>query len=231
MPHKKTPLDRFADLSWTDIEAWAGGTIVSRGKKYQRPGRVADLAVTDDGSLIAWLDGSERYATRVAMDEGGQPDSICTCPYERDCKHGVAVVIEYLQQVENNRLVPKAKHNDDRLISLADAGWDDDENVISGDVRQDIDGFLQGKTKAQLIDLIHELAGQYPQMARDLSDRKQVLSGNTEALGTRLRKELRNLGSEPGWQNYWNNEGYTPDYSGIRQKLETLLRAGHTDEC
>ena len=230
MLHKKTPLDRFADLSWTDIDAWAGGTIVSRGKKYQRQGRVADLAVTDDGSLIAWVDGSERYATRVAMDEGGQPDSICTCPYERDCKHGVAVVIEYLQQVENNHLVPKAKHNDDRLILLADAGWDDDENVISGDVRQDIDGFLQGKTKAQLIDLIHELAGQYPQMARDLSDRQQVISGNTEALVTRLRKELRNLGSEPGWQNYWNNEGYTPDYAGIRQKLETLLRAGHTDE-
>ncbi len=22
------------------------------------------------------------------------------CPYERDCKHGVAVVIEYLKQVE-----------------------------------------------------------------------------------------------------------------------------------
>ena len=41
------------------------------------------------------------------MDEGGLPYSICTCPYERDCKHGVAVVIEYLKQVENNRLVPK----------------------------------------------------------------------------------------------------------------------------
>jgi uncharacterized Zn finger protein len=81
MLHKKTPLDRFADLTWNDIKAWAGGTIVSRGKNYQRQGRVADLAVTDDSGLIAWVRGSKRYATKVAMGENCLPDSICTCPY------------------------------------------------------------------------------------------------------------------------------------------------------
>ena len=234
MPNKKTQLDRFSDLTWDDIEAWAGGKIVSRGKNYQQQGRVSDLAVTEDGSLIAWVDGSARYATRVVMDEDGLPDSICTCPYELNCKHGVAVVIEYLKRVENNRSVPKAKQDDDRLKLLADENRDDEpndaENGMSEDIRQDIDAFLQGKTKAQLIDLIHDLAGQYPEMARELCDRKQVISGNTEPLVTRLRKEIRDLGDEPGWQNYWNSEGYTPDYSGIRQKLETLLKAGHNDE-
>ncbi|MCK9376592.1 MAG: hypothetical protein M0P73_10620, partial [Syntrophobacterales bacterium] len=230
MVNKKTPLDRFVDLTWKDIETWAGGTTVSRGKNYQRQGRVADLAVTDDGGLIAWVNGSERYATMVVMDENGLPNSTCTCPYERDCKHGVAVVIEYLKQVENNCQVPKVKQDDERLILLADGGRDDDEGLVSEDIRQDIDGFLQGKTKAQLINLIHDLAGQYPEMAREIADRKQVISGNTKALVTRLRKEIRNLGSEPGWQNYWNSEGYTPDYSGVRKKLETLLQAGHTGE-
>ena len=192
------------------------------------------LAVTEDGSLIAWVDGSERYATRVVLDEDGLPDSICTCPYEWDCKHGVAVVIEYLKRLENNQSVPKAKQDDARLKLLADedrdAEPDNAENGMSEDLRQDIDAFLQGKTKAQLIDLIHDLAGQYPEMARELSDRKQVISGNTKTLVTRLRKEIYDLGNEPGWQNYWNSEGYTPDYSGIRQKLETLLKAGYTDE-
>jgi uncharacterized Zn finger protein len=223
-------MKRFADLTWNDIDTWAGGTIVSRGKKYQRQGRVADLAVTADGGLIAWVKGSERYAARVVMNENGLPDSMCTCPYERDCKHGVAVVIEYLQQIENNCRVPTARQDDERLILLADEGRDEDENFLSEDIRQDIDDFLQGKTKAQLIDLIHDLAGQYPEMARDLSDRKQVISGNTKALMTRLRKEIRDLGSEPGWRNYWNSEGYTPDYSGVRKKLETLLEAGFIDE-
>ena len=36
--------------------------------------------------------------------------------------------------------------------------------------------------------------------------------------------------SRAGWQNYWNSEGYTPDYSVIRQELMTLLKAGHNDE-
>ncbi|MFZ5451703.1 MAG: SWIM zinc finger family protein [Thermodesulfobacteriota bacterium] len=230
MLNKKTPLGRFADLTWKDIETWAGGTIVSRGRNYQRQGRVADLAVTNDGGLISWVKGSEHYATMVVMDENGLPDSICTCPYKRDCKHGVAVVLEYLRQVENNCRVPKAKPDDERLILLADGGQDDDEDLISEDMRQDIDGFLKGKTKGQLISLIQDLAGQYPEMAREIADRKQVISGNTKALVTRLRQEIRDLGSEPGWQNYWNSEGYTPDYSGVRKKLETLLKAGHTKE-
>ena len=67
-------------------------------------------------------------------------------------------------------------------------------------------------------------------MAREIADRKQVISGNTEALVRRLRKEIRDLGSEPGWQNHWNSEGYTPDYSGVRKKFDTLLKAGHTEE-
>jgi uncharacterized Zn finger protein len=234
MPNKKTPLDRFSDLTWNDIEAWAGGKIVSRGQNYQQQGRVSDLAVTEDGGLIAWVDGAARYATRVVLGKDGLPDSICTCPYELNCKHGVAVVIEYLKRVENNRSVPKTKQDDDRLKLLADEDRVDEpndaENGMYEDLRQDIDAFLQGKTKAQLMALIHDLAGQYPEMARELSDRKQVFSGNTETLVTRLRKEIRDLGNEPGWQNYWNSEGYTPDYSGIRKKFETLLKAGHTDE-
>jgi len=156
MPEKKRQLDRFLGLTWNDIEAWAGGKIASRGKSYQRQGRVADLAITDDGSLIAWVDGSERYATKVVIDEDGLPDSICTCPYQCDCKHGVAVVIEYLKRVENNQSVSKAKQDDDRLKLWADDDWDgaphEAENTGAGDTRQEFDDFLQGKTKAQLID-------------------------------------------------------------------------------
>ncbi len=234
MTKNRSRPDRFSDLTWTDIEEWAGGRIVSRGKSYQQQGRVSDLAMTEDGSLVAWVDGTERYATRVVMDEDGLPDSTCTCPYELDCKHGVAVVIEYLKRVENNQRVPQSKQDDDRLALLGGEDWDDEpaeaEYAMSEDFRQDVDDFLNGKTKAQLIELIHELAQQYPGLARDLSDRKQLISGDTKALVARLRQEICNIGDEPGWQNYWQNEGFPPDYSGIRKKLETLLEAGHADE-
>ena len=229
MTTEKTRAKGFVDLTGKDLDEWAGKKIVSRGKSYQRQGCVSDLAVTKDGGLVAWVAGSKRYATRVVMDEGGLPDSICTCPYELDCKHGVAVVIEYLKRIENNQNVPKAKRNDERLELLEDEDWDDDafddENVVSEEAGEEINAFLKGKTKAQLIDLIRELAQQHREIAQDLLDRRHLTSGNTKALVTRLRREILDIGDEPGWQNYWKGEGYTPDYSGIRKKLEPLLEA------
>jgi uncharacterized Zn finger protein len=234
MAKKKTQLDQFADLTWNDLEEWAGSKIVSRGKNYQRQGHVSDLAVTDDDGLIAWVDGTERYATKVVMDDDGLPDSICTCPYELDCKHGVAVVIEYLKRIEEDQPIPKANQGDDRLEILEDEDWCDEpideETVLSEDVRKEISQFLKGKTKAQLIELIGELTQQYPEMAQDLMDQRHLTFGNTKTLVTRLRREIQEIGDEPGWQDYWRNEGFTPDYSGIRRKLETLLEAGHADE-
>ena len=104
------------------------------------------------------------------------------------------------------------------------------EASLSTDSREAIDAFLNSKSKKQLIALIHEIAGQYQQVARDLADRKQITSGNVENLVTRLRREIRGIADDPGWQNYWQGEGYTPDYTEVRNKLEVLLKEGHADE-
>ncbi len=105
------------------------------GKNYQRQGHVCDLAVTKDGNLIAWVDGTERYVTKVVMDDNGLPDSACTCPYGFDCKHGVAVVIEYLKRFEEGKATPSAKSDDARLKLVEDTDWDDDsiemENAVT----------------------------------------------------------------------------------------------------
>ena len=232
---KKAPLDLFLDLTRSDLDEWAGSRIADRGRKYQQQGRVTDLAVARDNTLIAWVIGSERYATKVLVDDTGLPESICSCPYARDCKHGVAVVYEYLKQVENSRHVPTASADDERLALLEYEEWDGseaepDENALSGDMQIEIDDLLNGKTRAQLIDLIHDLSERYPEMAQDLADRRQITSGETQRLVTRLKREIQNISDAPGWQNYWQNEGYTPDYSGIRSKLDALLQGGRPNE-
>lgn len=220
MPGKKTQLNKFAGLAWNDLQEWAGNRIVSRGKNYQRQGRVCDLAVTEDHGLIAWVDGTEKYATKVVMEDDGLPEAICTCPYEWDCKHAVAVVIEYLKRIEDNRPVPWISRDDARLKLLDEEDWNDEpmdeETAVSVDVREEIDRYLKGKTKAQLIDLIHEIAQQHPEVAQEIADRQQLTSGHTETLVIRLRREIQKIGDDPGWQNYWGDEGFTPDYSGIR---------------
>ena len=235
MPKKKTKLDQFAALTWNDLEEWAGSKIVFRGKNYQRQGHVCDLAVTEDNGLIAWVDGTERYATKVVVDDDdGMPNSICTCPYELDCKHGVAVVIEYLKRIEDSQPIPKANQSDARLKLVEDEDWDDEttdeETAVSEDMPKEIDQFLKGKTKAQLVELIHEITQHHPEVAQEIVDRQQLSSGHIKTLVTRLRSEIQEIGDEPGWQDYRRGDGYTPDYSGIRKKLEILLKAGHADE-
>ena len=84
MPRKKSSVDPFAGLTWEDLEDWAGSRIVKRGRSYQQSGSVSDLARTADGGLIAWVQGSRRYASMVAFD-GGELDSDCTCPYGFVC--------------------------------------------------------------------------------------------------------------------------------------------------
>ena len=43
----------WTSLSWDDLDRWAGGRSVSRGRSYQRQGRVHDLAISEDGRLLA----------------------------------------------------------------------------------------------------------------------------------------------------------------------------------
>ena len=63
----KAPSNPFATLTWDDVETWAGSRIVSRGKSYQRGGRVRELARTASGGIVAWVQGTSRYVTQVEI--------------------------------------------------------------------------------------------------------------------------------------------------------------------
>ena len=239
---KKTGL--FEGLTWNDLTVWAGNKIVSRGKNYQRNGYVKDLACSTDGSLIAWVEGTKRYATKVFF-EGGELESDCTCPYWDTCKHAVAVVVEYLENLKKQVKIPKATKTDRRLKLLKEflndevcLEEDDDLNEFDEDYIQTnttagtkfLDPFLKKHTKAQLVELIKELLEQYPRIMAHLQDRINLSTGNVSDMVSSIRNEIQELSSKPGWQNYWHGEGYTPDYSGVRHRLEGLLGQGHADE-
>ncbi len=234
MGKKAKQSDAFADLTWDDLEEWAGSKVVSRGRSYQRQGRVSELATTSDGGLIAWVSGTRRYATKVVLGEDGLLESICTCPYGANCKHGVAVVLEYLEQIEANRRIPRASKDDDRLVLLEGEGKEEDteekEAGLAEPARLEIEPFLQEKSKAQLLELLLDLAKQHPDIAQDLRDRRQIASGSTKKLVARLRKEIREAGAEPDWEDDWYGGGYRADYGEIRNKLNALLEAGYADE-
>jgi uncharacterized Zn finger protein len=138
---KRSLNDGWATLSWDDLTEWAGPRSVSRGRAYQSQRRVDDLAISEDGWLLASVNGGERYAVTVWCDperkKGGALYSRCTCPVGADgCKHAVAVVAEYLELLREEVEIPAADEDDERWAMLS---GEDDEAGDDVDDADDLD--------------------------------------------------------------------------------------------
>lgn len=115
----------WTTLGWDDLTEWAGSRSVERGRVYQKQGRVHDLAISEDGWLLATVTGGARYAVTVWCEplpnKSGAIYSRCTCPVGASgCKHAVAVVAEYLRNLSGGEAVPVADQDDERWELLAD---------------------------------------------------------------------------------------------------------------
>ncbi|MBI2853996.1 MAG: SWIM zinc finger family protein [Chloroflexi bacterium] len=227
--------ETLSNLTWDDIQDWAGSTIASRGRSYQRGHRVQELARTPDGGIVAWVKGTARYATMVTI-ESGDLTAFCTCPYEGVCKHAVAVLLEYLERLEKNVAVPAIAEGDQRVALLnedvADETWlgEGVEQEEIGTATDSLHSYLEEQSKAELIRLLESLSQRYPAVHDALRDRYHLLKGDAATLVKALRKEIEELGAgfEPDWRGEWNV--VEPDYSAMRDRLEMLLEKGHADE-
>ena len=244
MNRKISKTDLFKQLTWDDLEQWAGSRVLSRGQSYQRSHRVKELVQTQTGALIAWVHGGQRYATEVDF-EHGELISVCTCPYGNNCKHAVAVVLEYLDCLKKNLEIPQITGQDKRIALLQgmdEEDWEDEDEEGELDpahlvskkgwksIPMDLKGFLQEQTKEQLMALIKDLSERHPSVREDLEDRQNLSKGSVKRVVAAVRKEIHELSSEPAWRNHWNDEGHVPDYSRVKNRLESLLAKGHADE-
>jgi len=238
--------DFFKKLTWADIQEWAGTAVVSRGRGYQRSNRVRELALTPSGEIIAWVLGTQRYATSVDI-EGEELTSACTCPYGGACKHAVAVLLEYLERLKRGTAVPAVPETDERMALLgqpaeqeawqgaeADEGKEQADPVVrrrsTTVVRGNVHSYLEQQTREQLIVLLEEMAQRHPAVRQALQDRADLSKGTVARIVKEVRKEIDTLSAEPGWTRSWSNDGYVPDYSGVKDRLEALLAQGHADE-
>ena len=246
--------DRWRALTWDDLEGWAGVRSVSRGRTYQRQGRVRDLAISKDGGLLATVRGGGAYVTSVWLrsaaedDDDGPVESRCTCPVGYDgCKHAVAVVAQYLQMLADGDEVPGAPPDDPRWARLIDDGDDDSEDEEAGVMYggpaggptrarsagrgwdDKIRRHIEAKDRQELVDLLEALVHRFPELHDEFKERVMLGEGDVDRLVAEARRELTQLTAQPGWSNHWNDEGYTPDYSQLLHRLERLAEAGHYD--
>ncbi|MGH7199137.1 MAG: SWIM zinc finger family protein, partial [Planctomycetaceae bacterium] len=78
MARTSTTIGEFESLTWDDLHEWVGSAVLKRGRGYRS--HVSGLSRTEDGRLVAWVHGTERYATSVWVEDG-EIRSDCTCPY------------------------------------------------------------------------------------------------------------------------------------------------------
>ena len=239
MPKKK---QTYANLTWDDLESWAGEKIVSRGSSYV--GNVRQLSQTPTGDLLAWVDGSKRYATHIWITPKGELNSTCSCPYDwGNCKHAVATLLAYLKMEKSGTPVPKAVSNDPRLkiaTSETCADYEDDYDVRSTEEGKDqnlhippnesLRVYLQSFKKDKLIDYLLEISVRYPETYKEIADQESLATGNIPRLVASTRTEIREITSEEAWSNYWSGESHLPDYTGLHKKLKHMLQSGHADE-
>jgi uncharacterized Zn finger protein len=223
----------FLQLTWFDLESWAGRKVLTRGKSYQRSGYVKDIGISADGKLAAWVQGAKPYAVKVGFKRG-KLSSSCTCPYGTDCKHAVALVIEYLERIKNWKDVPLIQ-KDDKKLKLIQSGhteWPDDYDDDENDEKDESIGtFLKSKNKEALADILSEITERHPEIKSELKFKAGISSKSTNTLVKTITKEINKISAEPGWQNYWEHSGNTPDYSQVISGLEKLLDSGKPDKA
>lgn len=217
------PTMPYTSLGAEDLEEWAGATIFKRGKSYRR--RVHDLAVTEEGHLVADVVGSENYVTRVWMTDG-EPGHECSCPYDGPCKHAVAVILTYLDCIAAGTPVPRIDGDElsDRLSTYGlPEGFGTEEAFDPDEARAALDAL----TKAQLVEWAMDRFAFDPSLFDTLPLAGPLTDEARDWAVARLRRQIRKTASERGWQDYWRHEGHTPDYSPIREQLKKLLNDGH----
>ncbi|MEQ8844177.1 MAG: hypothetical protein RIB58_04920 [Phycisphaerales bacterium] len=244
-----SPSEAWGKLTWDALDEWAGSRTVSRGRTYQRNGRVKQLCVSESGTLVAWVHGGDRYAARVELDptKRKRPErmiSLCSCPVRLACKHAVAVIVEYLEAVQAGTPVPGVSDDDPRLAliegrvdEIDDDDWADEPRARRPGPRKntkkisdhDIRSHLASKSPDELANLVMQVCDRDPEVRKALVDECALAGGRYNELLAEARSEMRSLTAEEAWQNAWTGAGHLPDYSRLEKRLRTLLDHGHAD--
>ena len=202
----------------------------ARRKSYRH--RVHDLEVTKTRNLVATVAGRDNYVTQVWMRDG-EIDYDCSCPYWGPCKHAVAVVLVYLDHIKSGDPLPQITEDElEARLSVYgvtdEVGREDDFNLSTTDA-DSARKTLKGMTKAQLVEWIMLEVDTHPSLLDSLLMTSQLPGDTLKKMIARTRHQIRKTTDERGWQNHWDSEGHTPDYSDIRHQLSKLLDDGHSD--
>ncbi|MCX4027411.1 SWIM zinc finger family protein [Spartinivicinus marinus] len=223
-------------LTIDDLYEWAGSTIVSRGKGYIN--YVSDdIFITEHDELVAEVEGSELYITRVFLDDENELVAGCSCPYYDNCKHAVALILKAGQYLKQHKKILLLTEDNDLYHELDDEIEEDAELYLEGECEKTLTGHevqlyrvLVKKTHADLCDLLIDITNKHPQIRQLILENHRFSNSDVSQQVKRLRKKIKELSRIDAWSNHWDNESNIPDYSPVKTQLTSLLKQGHGDD-
>ncbi len=236
----------LGELTFNDLHDWAGETIVNRGRKYVS--RIERVWHMNDNTLVAWVVGSDRYATSVRINEVDELACFCNCPYSQGpCKHGVALILVAVEYIKRSEPIPALE--DDHPLRKAlreDSQEDFDSDEYSKDVwaggREDdldtpertmahskVDAILTEKSRKELLSLLMDLSRRFPYVSRYILEENQLAIGQVDGIVQELMVEIQSLTTEPTSYDAWYDEVSIPDFSRIEQQLQALVEKDFPD--
>ena len=187
-----------------------------------------------------------------------KPKSQCTCPVGASgCKHAVAVVVDLLEKLADGHTISTVSLTDRRwdILAYEDVDAEDvlddlldnaqqafvsvktsdkttplDQVLPRTQWNEKINAYIGQKSHHELTTFMMTLVERFPELREEFVERILLEQGSGDQLLKETRKEMRRVTKEVGWQNHWNREGYTPDYSKLKHKLERLVEMGYSNQ-
>jgi len=222
-------MKNFRDLSYEDLYAWVGQKTFTKGKSYQKNKRVISVFQVSEHIICGSVHGSETYDTVVSVSD--TLTSTCSCPVESDCKHGVALVLEYLNRIKQEIAISKPP--DDEHIKKyqplveSDTKIDDYHFSSFQDRIPITEEYLQTLSKQELIKIILSSIEGTHDITQYLDRKQKMDHASPDSLITTIIAEIEDVTSQEieYSERYKAGDGNCPDYSGIIESFSVLLEA------
>ncbi len=165
---KKKNLDYMSagtiSMSEKEIRRVYSETIFERGLGYFNEGRVSN-AIKLREKMFGVVVGTDRYKTEVNLDNF---ESKCSCPYGRNCKHGVALLLQYFNgdYVDGDGIMKR----------------------LEGMGREELVGVIERLIDMNPANLLY--MGVYPEAGEQISEKR------VESIDKEIRSRLRNIEHE-----------------------------------
>ena len=220
-------MNNFRGLSYEDLYSWVGKKTFTRGQSYQKGKKILTVFQISDNIICGTVQGSEIYDTVVSGSD--HLTSLCSCPVGSDCKHGVALLLTYLEQIKRGKQVPPVPSDEyiRRYQPLLSPESKHDDNSISAvkHPSSNTREYLQTLSKEELIAIILSgIEGTYD--IRTYIDRRQKLDQDSPDSSIKsIIAEIEEVTSQEFEYSDWYESDDIPDYSGILSIFTALLES------